>query len=143
MTATQARQVLVANAVFDLAAGLLLLMGTWDGLWDALDLPQGQPALFVQVGGAALVGWAYLLWRAADEPPLRASVARAATLADGLAALVVLIWLVTGELPDDVDALGTILLIALVVVLGVFAVLKAGVARERPEPEEFKHRRPG
>jgi hypothetical protein len=143
MTATQARQVLMANAVFDLLAGLLLLMGTWDGLWDALDLPQGQPALFVQVGGATLVAWAYLLWRAADEPPLRASVARAATLADGLAALVVLIWLVTGELPDDVDALGTILLIALVVVLGAFAVLKARVARERPEPEEFKHRRPG
>ena len=39
-----------------------------------------------------------------------------------------------------IDALGTILLIALVLVLGVFAVLKAGIARERPEPEEFKHR---
>jgi hypothetical protein len=68
------------------------------------------------------VGWAYLLWRAAEAPPLRASVALAATIADGLAALVVLIWLVTGEVPDNVDALGTILLIALVVV-GVFAVL--------------------
>jgi ABC-type amino acid transport system permease subunit len=138
MTATQARQVLLANAVFDLAAGLLLLTGTWDGLWDALDLPQGQPALFVQVGGAALVGWAYVLWRAADEPPLRTPVALAAAVADGLAALVVLIWLVTGELPDDVDALGTILLIALVVVLGVFAALKARIATERPEAEGFR-----
>jgi hypothetical protein len=138
MTATQARQVLLANAVFDLAAGLLLLTGTWDGLWDALDLPQGQPALFVQVGGAALLGWAYVLWRAADDPPLRAPVALAGAVADGLAALVVLIWLVTGELPDDVDALGTILLIALVVVLGAFAVLKRGIATERPEAEEFR-----
>jgi hypothetical protein len=138
MTATQARQVLRANAVFDLAAGLLLLTGTWDGLWDALDLPQGQPALFVQVGGAALLGWAYVLWRAADEPPLRTPVALAAAVADGLAALVVLIWLVTGELPDDVDALGTILLIALVVVLGAFAVLKARISTERPEAEEFR-----
>jgi hypothetical protein len=138
MTATQARQVLQANAVFDLAAGLLLLTGTWDGLWDALDLPQAQPALFVQVGGAALLGWAYVLWRAADEPPLRAPVALAAAVADGLAALVVVIWLVTGELPNDVDALGTILLIALVVVLGAFAVLKARVATERPEAEEFR-----
>jgi hypothetical protein len=141
MTATQARQVLLANAVFDLAAGLLLLTGTWDGLWDALDLPQGQPALFVQVGGAALLGWAYVLWRAADDPALRAPVALPAAVADGLAALVVLIWLVTGELPDDVDALGTILLIALVVVLGAFAVLKARIATEHPEAEEF--RRPG
>jgi hypothetical protein len=138
MTAAQARQVLQANAVFDLAAGLLLLTGTWDGLWDALDLPQGQPALFVQVGGAALLGWAYVLWRAADAPALRAPVALAAAVADGLAALVVLIWLVTGELPDDVDALGTILLIALVVVLGAFAVLKARIATERPEAEEFR-----
>jgi hypothetical protein len=140
VTATQARQVLLGNAVLDFLAGLLLLAGTWDGLWDALDLPQGKPATFVQVGGAALVGWAYLLWRAADAPPLRASVALAAAIADGLAALVVLIWLVAGELPDYVDTLGTILLIALVLVLGVFAVLKAGIARERPEPEEFKHR---
>jgi hypothetical protein len=140
VTATQARQVLLANAVLDFLAGLLLLSGTWDGLWDALDLPQGKPALFVQVGGAALVGWAYLLWRASDTPPLRASVALAAAIADGLAAVVVLVWLVSGELPDYVDALGTILLIALVVVLGGFATLKAWVARERPEPEEFKHR---
>jgi hypothetical protein len=140
VTATQARQVLMANAVLDFLAGLLLLAGTWDGLWDALELPQGKPAVFVQVGGAALVGWAYLLWRAADAPPLRASVALAAAIADGLAALVILIWLVAGELPDYVDTLGTILLIALVLVLGGFAVLKAGIARERPEPEEFKHR---
>lgn len=140
MTATQARQVLMVNAVFDFVAGLLLLSGTWDGLWDALDLPQGKPALFVQVGGAALVGWAVLLWRASDAAPLRASVALAAAIADGLAALVVLIWLVSGQLPDDVDALGTILLIALVLVLGAFAALKAWVARERAEPEEFKHR---
>src|SRR5918995_4161738 len=116
MTAAQARQALQANAVFEFAAGLLLLAGTWDGLWDALDLPQGKPALFVQVGGAALVGWAYLLWRASDAPPLRASVALAAAIADGLAALVVLIWLVSGQLPDDLDTLGTILLIALVLV---------------------------
>jgi hypothetical protein len=140
VTATQARQVLMANAVLDFLAGLLLLAGTWDGLWDALELPQGKPAVFVQVGGAALVGWAYLLWRAADAPPLRASVALAAAIADGLAALVVLIWLVAGELSDYVDTLGTILLIALVLVLAVFAVLKAGIARERPEPEGFKHR---
>jgi hypothetical protein len=140
VTATQARQVLMANAVLDFIAGLLLLAGTWDGLWDALELPQGKPALFVQVGGAALVGWAYLLWRAADAPPLRASVALAAAIADGLAALVVVIWLVAGELPDDVDTLGTILLIALALVLAVFAVLKVGIARARPEPDEFKQR---
>jgi hypothetical protein len=138
MTGTQARQVLRANAVFDFAVGLLLLTGTWDGLWDALDLPQGQPALFVQVGGAALLGLAYLLWQSADQPSLRARVSHAAAGADGLAAVIVLVWLVTGELPDYVDAFGTILLIALVVVLGVFAVLKAGIGRARPQEVEFR-----
>jgi hypothetical protein len=132
MTAAKARQLLQANAVFDFAAGLLLLSGTWDGLWDALDLPQGQPALFVQVGGAALLSLAYLLWRAADEPPLWEPVALAAAGADGLAAVIVLIWLVTG-LPDDVGALGTILLIALAVVLGLFTALKVRIAQQRPE----------
>jgi hypothetical protein len=133
MTSAQARQVLLANAVFDVAAALLLLAGTWDGLWDALDLPQAQPALFMQVGGAALVGFAYLLWQSADQAALRVPVAQAAAGVDALAALIVLIWLVTG-LPEDVDALGTVLLIALVLVLGAFAALKALIARA-PEPE--------
>ena len=136
MTAVGARQVLRANALFDLAVGLLLLAGTWDGLWDALDLPQGQPAVFVQVGGATVVALAYLLWQAADHARPREPVARAAAGADGLAALIVLVWLVTG-LPEDVDALGTALLIALVVVLGAFAALTARIARV-PGPEEFK-----
>jgi cytochrome bd-type quinol oxidase subunit 2 len=141
MTAARARQVLQVNAVLDFAAGLLLLAGTWDGLWDALDLPQGQPALFVQVGGAALVGWAYLLWRTAEEPSLRATVAPAAAGGDGLAAVVIVVWLVAG-LPEEVDALGTILLIALAVVLGVFALLKVTLASERPEAREPTRRGP-
>jgi hypothetical protein len=45
---------------------------------------------------------------------------------------IVLVWLVAG-LPEDVDGLGTALLIALLVVLGAFAVLEARVART-PEP---------
>jgi hypothetical protein len=139
MTAAQARQVLRANAVVYSVEGLLLLAGTWDGLWDALDLPQGQPAVFVQVGGATLVGLAYLLWRAADQPPLRAPVALAAAGADALGALVILVWLVTG-LPEDVDALGTAILIALVAVLGAFAALNARVASGGPGPGDLKPR---
>lgn len=59
----------------------------------------------------------------------------AAAGADGLGALVVLVWLIAG-LPRDVDALGTVLLIALLVVLGAFALLEAWIARERPAAEE-------
>jgi hypothetical protein len=138
MTAANAQLVLRASAVFTFAAGLFLLAGTWDGLWDALDLPQGKPALFVQVGGAISLGFAYLLWRAADEPPLRAPVALAAAGTDGLVALIVLVWLVTGSLSDDVDGLGTALLIALVVVLGAFALLQARIATRAPSAEELR-----
>jgi hypothetical protein len=138
MTAARARQVLLANAAFDAAVGLLLLAGTWDGLWDALDLPRASPALFAQIGGAALWGLAYLQWRAADQPPLRGTVATAAAGADALGALVILTWFATGELPEDVDALGTVLLVAAVVVLVVFLALKLQIARERPGPEEFR-----
>ena len=139
MGVTQARTVLLANAVFDFGAGLLLLTGTWDGLWDALDLPQARPALFAQIGGAGLWGLAYAMWRAADQPPLRAPVAFGAALADGLAALVIVVWLVTGQLPDEVDALGTALLIVIAVVLVAFTALKFRIASERPAAEEFKH----
>ena len=138
MTVASARLVLRASAVFTFVGGLFLLTGTWDGLWDALDLPQGKPALFVQVGGAVSVGLAYLLWRAAEEPPLRAPVALAAAGTDALVALIVLVWLVTGSLPDDVDALGTALLIALVIVLGTFALLEARIATAAPGPEKLE-----
>jgi hypothetical protein len=47
-----------------LLIGALLLLASWDGLYDTLDLPQPLPALAAQVGGAALIGLAYLLWSA-------------------------------------------------------------------------------
>jgi hypothetical protein len=131
MTAARLALVLRVNALFDLAAGALLLAGTWDGLWDALDLPQGKPALFVQVGGAALWGFAYLLWRAADEPGVRRPASLAGAIADGLAALVILLWFVAGRL-DDVGGLGTTLLILITVVLAAFAGLK-GLGARAPE----------
>ena len=128
--ASRLDMVLRANAVFDLVAGLLLLTGTWDGLWEALELPQGRPAIFVQVGGAALLGFAYVQWRAAGAPALRPTVAVAAALADGIAALVVLAWLVSGEL-EGLSGVGTALLILVAAVLAAFTVLKALGARGR------------
>jgi hypothetical protein len=129
MTPIRAGQLLRANAAFDLVAGVLLLTGTWDGLWDALDLPQGRPAFFVQMGGASLIGFAYLLWRAAEDTALRSSVAAGASVANALGALVGLVWLVSGELPGNVDALGHALIISLVVVMAAFAVGEAQIGR--------------
>jgi hypothetical protein len=121
MTAQRLRVVLLVDAVYSVAVGVLFLAGTWDGLWDALDLPQGQPAVFVQIGGALLWGIAYLLWLAARTPSFRVPVARASALMNALTAVVIVVWLIAGEL--DIDTLGTVLLIAAAALSAAFTVL--------------------
>ena len=130
MTSERLGPVLRGKALFDLGAGLLLLTGTWDGLWDALDLPQGRPALFVQVGGAVLLALAYIQWRAAGDPALRAPVARGGLIGEILAALVIATWVVTDE-AEEIGALGMTLLIVTAAALLVFAAIKLSVLRER------------
>src|SRR3954464_401184 len=51
--------------------GGLLLLGTWDGLYSRLDLPQALPALGPQIGGVALLSLASVLWPAGSNPALR------------------------------------------------------------------------
>jgi hypothetical protein len=121
MTAQRLRVVLLVDAVYSVAVGVLFLAGTWDGLWDALDLPQGQPAVFVQIGGALLWGIAYLLWLAARTPSFMVPVARASALMNALTAVVIVVWLIAGEL--DIDTLGTVLLIAAAALSAAFTVL--------------------
>jgi hypothetical protein len=121
MTAQWLRVVLLVDAVYSVAVGVLFLAGTWDGLWDALDLPQGQPAVFVQIGGALLWGIAYLLWLAARTPSFMVPVARASALMNALTVVVIVVWLSAGEL--DIDTLGTVLLIAAAALSAAFTVL--------------------
>jgi hypothetical protein len=121
MTAQRLRVVLLVDAVYSVAVGFLLLAGTWDGLWDAVDLPQGQPALFVQIGGALLWGIAYLLWLAARTQSLMLPVARASALMNALSVVVIVVWLIAGDL--DIGTLGTVLLIAAAALSAAFTVL--------------------
>jgi hypothetical protein len=135
VTPERLRIVFLADAVFSALVSLLLLAGTWDGLYDALDLPQAQPALLAQVGGAVLWGMAYLLWLAARTPALMVPVARASALMSVVAAAVIVAWLINGEL--GIDALGTTLLIVAAVVLAAFAAayLQAGLRSGGYGPE--------
>src|ERR687885_2924977 len=96
MTASRLRIVLWADALYSAAIGLVFLAGTWDDLYDTLDLPQGKPAIFVQAGGAVLWGAAYLTWLATRTPALMLPVARASALMNALAAGVVIAWLIHG-----------------------------------------------
>jgi hypothetical protein len=108
-------RVLRVDAVFDVVVGALLLAATWDGLYDALDLPQAKPELWTQVAGGLLVGFGYL------RP-----VAGAAAAANLVGAIVVVLWLLFGDL--GIGARGTTLLAAASALLVVFALLEFRIA---------------
>lgn len=134
MSTARLRILFLVDAVYSVGTGLLLLSGTWDDLWDTLELPQGRPALFVQLGGAVLLGVAYLLWLAARTPALMLPLARASAIMNGLSVGVIVAWLIHGI---DLDTLGELELIATAALMSVFTVLYliAGVRRGGYGPE--------
>jgi hypothetical protein len=106
-----------------LLIGALLLLASWDGLYDTLDLPQPLPALTAQVGGTALVGLAYLLWRSASRPELVGVAAATGAIAQGGGALVIAAWLIFRDLEQlGIDTLGTVVLIVTATVLALLAL---------------------
>jgi hypothetical protein len=111
-------------AVVALIVGGFLLLSSWDGLYDTLDLPQGLPALSSQLGGASLVALAYLLWSASPRPELSRIAAVTGLIADGGGALIIAAWLIFRDPNDDlhVDTLGTVILIVLAVILALLAL---------------------
>jgi hypothetical protein len=130
---TESRGAVVAlrgAAVAALAMGVVLLLGTWDGLYDALDLPQGLPALTTQIGGMSLIGLAYLLWSAAPRPALAPVAALAGFISLGGSALVIAAWLLLQDPSDDldIDTLGTVILILVAAVLALVAACLAYVS---------------
>ena len=118
--------VLRADAVLDVALGALLLLAPWNALYESLDLPQADPALYAQVAGGLLVAFGYLLWIAPRETHLTRGVAAAAALANAAGTVVLAAWLLLGDL--GLGALGVTLLAALAVALAAFAAAEALVA---------------
>jgi hypothetical protein len=117
--------VLRADAVFDAGMGLLLLVATWDGLYEALGLPVARPALYAQLAGGLLLAYAYLLWSSDDRRRLAAVTATV----NVLAVVVLAVWLFSGEL--GAETLGEGILWLAAAVLAVFALLEFRLARER------------
>jgi hypothetical protein len=139
MTAARLRVVFLFDAVYSTAIGVLFLAGTWDGLYNALDLPQGQPAIFVQVGGALLWAFAYLLWLASRTPALMLPVARASAFGNAISTVILVVWLIHGKL--GIDTLGTAILIANAAITAALALLylqaglrSGGYGPEPPPP---------
>jgi hypothetical protein len=107
--------------------GILLLLGSWDGLYDRLDLPQALPALGPQMGGIALLALALVQWSAAGAAELRRPVALAGALFYLGSAALIAAWLI---FRDKVDlAVGDTGWAILIVAAVVFAVLAAALAR--------------
>jgi hypothetical protein len=127
-----ARAVLRADAVAYLALGLVLLAAPWDGLWDALDLPQARPELWTQLAGAVVLAIAYLLWVAPHDESVTRATAATACLANALGAVILTAWLAAGEL--EAGALGKTLLWLTAAAAAVFAVAEGYIASRRLAP---------
>jgi hypothetical protein len=135
MTAERLRAVFWVDAVYSAVTGVTFALGTWNGLYHTLDLPQGRPAIFTQVAGAVLLGVAYLLWLGTRTPALTLPLARAAAIMNALSAGVVIAWLIHGGL--GIGTLGKVELIASAVLMSALAVLYliAGVRHGGYGPE--------
>jgi hypothetical protein len=125
-----------ATAAATLAIAVVLLLGTWDGLYGALDLPQALPALTTQLGGAAMLGLAYLLWAGSAGTPESMRLASVTgAVACGAGALVIALWLIVRDPGPDlhIGTLGTVILIVTAVVLAGLAVGLATALRPRSD----------
>jgi hypothetical protein len=113
------------TAVVTALLGALLLLGTWDGLYNRLDLPQALPALGPQLGGIGLLALAFLLWSASTTVELRRPAAIAGVLFYLGSAVLVASWLIFRDKVDLVvgDTGWAILIVTAVVFTGLGAAL--------------------
>jgi hypothetical protein len=127
---SSASPTLRAAAAASLVLALYLLLSSWDGLYETLELPQGFPALSAQIGGAGMLGLTYVLWAAAARPEVAPIVARGGAIAHGAAALIIAAWLIFRDEPDiGVQTAGIVILAVAAVALGALAVAQARIAR--------------
>jgi hypothetical protein len=123
MRARRARRILRGDALLDVALGTVLLLAAWDGLYRALGFPPPEPAVFAEIAGALLLGFAYLLWVAPDYTALVRRVAEAAAMTNGITAALIALWLASR--PVGLEFLGWILAVALTLALAAMAYLEA------------------
>src|SRR5918992_550239 len=85
-----------------------------------------EQAIFAELGGVLLFGFAYLLWVAPDYAVLARRVAEAAALSNGLAAALIALWLASR--PSEVQILGWVVMGGLTAAFAVLAWLEARIA---------------
>jgi hypothetical protein len=129
----------MAASTVTAVVSFFLLAGSWDGLYDTLDLPQALPALTTQLGGLGLAALAYLMWSAETNPALQRPVGTAGVIFLGGGAIVIALWLIFRDPRPDlgIDTLGTVILssVAAVSALVALALAKPTLGKvDQPAP---------
>jgi hypothetical protein len=115
------RWIVRADAVFDFAFGLLLLLSPWiRPVFEVLDLPNPQPEVFTRFCGGLLVVCAYLLWLSPGSRALAGPVCLSIGFVNAVGVLPLIGWMLSGAL--GVGPLGTVILSLACVALILFAV---------------------
>jgi hypothetical protein len=118
------------SAIVSALLGALLILGTWDGLYSWLDLPQALPALGPQIGGIALLALAFLLWTAVENVALRGPVGIAGALFYLGSAGVIASWLIFKDKIDlEIGDQGWVILIITAVGLAALGAALVRAAR--------------
>ena len=127
------RAVLILDALWLLAFGLLFLLTPWTSLYNALLLVQTQPALIGQAFGVALIGLAWLAVHASFDGALTSAVARVVGHVNWLTGALMLVWLLGLHTPA-LTGFGQIVAVltgVVLLVIGLGGVRLSGAVRRR------------
>ncbi|HEY8215509.1 MAG TPA: hypothetical protein VIH82_00125 [Acidimicrobiia bacterium] len=123
--------VLRVNAVLSLVFGVVLLAATWEGLYDALEIPQPRPWVYAQLLGAVLLGLAWIAWWAAKDPVQTRLAAQGCAILDVIGFVIIAVWVFSDDvgIPSS-GSLGSWIFDITAVVLLVLGIMEARAFRK-------------
>jgi hypothetical protein len=122
--------VLRVNAVVALIVGIVLLAAPWSEPYEQLNDFRPVPWVYAQIAGAALLGIAWMLWRAGRDDAVGRVVAQGAAIVNLVAFISIAIWLFSDD--DGIPGSGTFgswTFDAVAVILLVLGILEARAFR--------------
>jgi hypothetical protein len=125
--------VLRVNSVVAVIVGFVLLAAPWSEPYEQLNDFRPVPWIYAQLAGAALLGFAWVLWRASGAGPMERLAAQGAAIANLLAFVCIAIWLFSDDegIPGS-GTFGSWTFDAVAVILLVLGILEARAFRATP-----------
>ncbi|HEV8194546.1 MAG TPA: hypothetical protein VGP82_24100 [Ktedonobacterales bacterium] len=123
-TTSGAGLLLRVDGLFEAILGALLILSPFIGLYDALDLPAPAVQPVVVIVGLLLLPLLPMLWRASGGP--RREFVRALAIANGVSALVFVLWVLIWN--RSFHPAGAAFVLVVAGILAVLAVLQARAA---------------